>query len=143
MHRRLALGAAFLALIIILAACRPVDGGAGGSASAEASAAGSAAAPTDAPVETPSPTMGSDYAYSPSERLIGDPAHLLIGPSRCDGSEPPLSFSPRPIGGPAAKYSALVAGIGGSVDSPRHCACCAVSINAKRREPFDSENWWQ
>lgn len=63
MHRRLALGAAFLALIIILAACRPVDGGAGGSASAEASAAGSAAAPTDAPVETPSPTMGSDYGY--------------------------------------------------------------------------------
>jgi len=55
MDRRLALGAALLALIISIAACRPVDGGAGGSASPQASAAGSTAAPaapSDAPEET-------------------------------------------------------------------------------------------
>ncbi|HEY7846964.1 MAG TPA: hypothetical protein VIC83_02095 [Candidatus Limnocylindria bacterium] len=70
MQRRLALAAASLALILSVAACRPVDGGAGGSASPEASAAESPAqsdvapaAPTDAPEETPIATVGSDYGY--------------------------------------------------------------------------------
>lgn len=71
MHRRrLALGAAPLVLILGVAACQPVDGGAGGSSSPEASAAESAATsngapadPTDAPGETPIATMGGDYNY--------------------------------------------------------------------------------
>jgi hypothetical protein len=75
MHRRLALAATTLTLVLgIVAACRPVDGGAGGSPSPEASAAQSAAAsadqsnaapaaPTDAPEETPIASTGSDYGY--------------------------------------------------------------------------------
>ncbi len=68
MDRRLALAAASLALIVGIAACQPVDGGAGASdsPSPEASAAESnaaPAAPTDAPEETPIATMGSDYGY--------------------------------------------------------------------------------
>jgi hypothetical protein len=71
MHRRLALAAASMVLILsVVAACRPVDGGAGGSPSAEPSAAetttqsnAAPAAPTDAPEETPIATMGSDYGY--------------------------------------------------------------------------------
>ena len=65
MNRRLALAAALLALIVGIAACRPVDGGAGGSdsPSPQASAAESnaaPAAPTDAPEETPIASMGDD-----------------------------------------------------------------------------------
>ena len=68
MDRRLALAAASVTLIVGIAACRPVDGGAGGSdsPSPQASAAESnaaPAAPTDAPEETPIATMGSDYEY--------------------------------------------------------------------------------
>jgi hypothetical protein len=64
MDRRLALAAASLALMAGIAACQPVDGGAGGSPSPEASTAESnAAAPTDIPVATPSATTGTDYSY--------------------------------------------------------------------------------
>jgi hypothetical protein len=60
MDRKLALAAACLTLIVSVAACQPVDGGAGGSPSPEASAAESNAA-TDAP--EPTATMGTDYSY--------------------------------------------------------------------------------
>lgn len=64
MDRRLALAATALALIVGIAACQPVDGGAGGSPSTEASSAESnAAAPTDVPVATPTATTGTDYSY--------------------------------------------------------------------------------
>ncbi len=53
MDRRLALAAALLALIIGIAACRPVDGGAGGSASPS----------NNAPQETPIAAMGNDDGY--------------------------------------------------------------------------------
>jgi hypothetical protein len=62
------LAAALLSLIMGIAACRPVDGGAGGSPSPEASVTKPSAAesnvapaaPTDAPEETPIATMGDD-----------------------------------------------------------------------------------
>lgn len=67
MNRRLALAAAILAMGTGIAACRPADGGAGGSPSPEPSMAeqtnAAPAAPTDAPEETPIATMGSDYGY--------------------------------------------------------------------------------
>ena len=67
MDRRLALGAASLALIVGVAACQPVDGGAGGSDSpspqASATESNGPAAPTDAPTATPASSMGSDYGY--------------------------------------------------------------------------------
>jgi hypothetical protein len=59
MDRRLALAAAFLALIIGVAACRPANGGAGGSPAATQSVA--PGAPTDAPQATPTASTG--YAY--------------------------------------------------------------------------------
>ena len=67
MSRRYALAAALLALALGVAACRPPDGGAGGSPSPEPSTAvesnAAPAAPTDEPEETPIATMGSDYGY--------------------------------------------------------------------------------
>ena len=67
MNRRLGLTAALLVLVMGIAACRPADGGAGGSPSTERSTADESnaapAAPTDAPEETPIATMGSDYGY--------------------------------------------------------------------------------
>jgi len=67
MNRRLGLAAALLALVMGITACRPADGGAGGSPSPEPSTAvesnAAPAAPTDAPEETPIATMGSDYGY--------------------------------------------------------------------------------
>jgi hypothetical protein len=68
MNRRLTLAAASLTLIMGIAACRPVDSGAGGSSSpspqASASESNAApAAPTHAPEETPNATTGSDYGY--------------------------------------------------------------------------------
>jgi len=53
MDRRLALAAALLALIIGIAACRPVDGGAGGRPSPT----------TNASQETPIASMGNDDGY--------------------------------------------------------------------------------
>jgi hypothetical protein len=67
MNRRLRLAAALLLLVIGIAACRPAEGGAGGTPSPEPSIAvesnGAPAEPTDAPDETPIATMGSDYGY--------------------------------------------------------------------------------
>ena len=68
MTRRLALGAASLALIIGVVACQPY-GGAGGSItpSSQASTAESdgadPATPTEQPAATPTASMGSDYGY--------------------------------------------------------------------------------
>jgi hypothetical protein len=66
MDRRLALVGAALTLAFGVAACQPVDGGAGGSdsPSPQASAAESGVtAPTDAPMATPGATTGTDYSY--------------------------------------------------------------------------------
>ncbi|HEX5578197.1 MAG TPA: hypothetical protein VFY43_00860 [Candidatus Limnocylindria bacterium] len=67
MNRRRCLAPALLALVIGVAACRPVDGGAGGSPSPEPSMAVESnvapLAPTDPPAETPIATVGGEYPY--------------------------------------------------------------------------------
>ena len=63
MNRRLGLAAALLALVMGITACRPADGGAGGSPSTAVESNAAPATPTDAPEESPIPTMGSDYGY--------------------------------------------------------------------------------